>query len=248
MPSAAALIAGAAYTPVRINADNSKLISEHLSDAYNWLATTLAAHEYESVFIHHKWMICADIAHTKKCTSSISDITKLSERDRLAVDDQGIDGMTIADFSIFKVLPVSLKSHFYDSEFFRFALSREAQLAIATNYRYEEFLYLSHPSDLSEVANQFIHIWSGQLVGRFGLNEQCDALQRSVNDLYAMESRVNSTRCVLYVLATWFDWMKRNQVFDNTKIIIVADHGAHDYCNNWVRGAVNPILLVKDFN
>ena len=82
----------------------------------------------------------------------------------------------------------------------------------------------------------------------FGLNEQCDALQRSVNDLYAMESRVNSTRCVLYVLATWFDWMKRNQIFDNTKIIIVADHRAHDYCNNWVRGAVNPILLVKDFN
>ena len=35
IPSAAALIAGAAYTPARINADNSKPISEHLSDAYN---------------------------------------------------------------------------------------------------------------------------------------------------------------------------------------------------------------------
>jgi hypothetical protein len=57
-----------------------------------------------------------------------------------------------------------------------------------------------------------------------------------------------STRCVLNVLATWFHWMKQNQVFDNTKIIIVADPDAHDYGNNWVRGAVKSILLVKDFN
>lgn len=119
MPSAAALISGAAYTLARINADNSKPISEHLGDAYNWLTATLAAHEYESVFIHHKWMICADIAYTKMCTSSIPGITNLSELDRLAVDDQTIDGMTIAAFSIFKVLPVSLEPLFYDSEFFR---------------------------------------------------------------------------------------------------------------------------------
>jgi len=251
MPSAAALIAGEAYTPARINADNSKVIVEHLGDAYNWLTATLAAHEYESILIHPKWMNCADIAHTKMCKSSIKGITQLSQLDRLVEDDQQIDSMTIAVFSIFKVLPVSLKPLFYGSDLFRFALSSEAQLAIAINYRYEEFLYLRHLSDLSEAsaaANQFIHIWSGQLVGPFGLNEQCEALERTFNDLYLMDSRINSTRCVLDALAAWFRWMKQNQVFDNTKIIIVADHGAHNYGNDWVRGAVNPILLVKDFN
>jgi len=251
MPSAAALIAGEAYTPARINADNSKAIIDHLSEAYNWLTATLAAHDYESVLIHPKWMNCADIAHTKLCKPSIKDITQLSQLDLLADNDQEIDSMTIAVFSIFKVLPVSLKPIFYDSDFFRFALSSEAQLAIATNYRYEEFLYLRHLSDLSEagdMANQFIHIWNGQLVGPFRLSEHCEALDGSSNDLYAMDSRIQSTRCVLDALAAWFRWMKQNQVFDNTKIIIVADHGAHNYGNDWVRGAVNPILLVKDFN
>jgi YidC/Oxa1 family membrane protein insertase len=65
----------------------------------------------------------------------------------------------------------------------------------------------------------------------------------------------------------WFDWMKENDVYDNTKIIIVSDHGAHwfrykpgiDIDNpftnidslkvhkDWMM-ELNPVLLVKDYN
>ena len=56
-------------------------------------------------------------------------------------------------------------------------------------------------------------------------------------------------------LANWFDYMRENGVYDNTRIILVADHGRGLYLN-WDRVIDNgpdtdfffPLLMVKDFN
>ena len=67
-------------------------------------------------------------------------------------------------------------------------------------------------------------------------------------------------------LIAWFDWMKLNGVYDNTRIIVVSDHGTHwrrfdkeieidipfkNYGENTVplnyMLDLNPMLLVKDF-
>jgi hypothetical protein len=59
------------------------------------------------------------------------------------------------------------------------------------------------------------------------------------------------------LLAKWFDFMKVHQVYDNTRIIIVADHGASisgDFPSNIELSngnnvkSYNPLLMVKDFN
>jgi hypothetical protein len=63
-----------------------------------------------------------------------------------------------------------------------------------------------------------------------------------------MEARKDSTACLLKGLTRWFQWMKANGVYDNTKIIIAADHGAGDFGDDWYRGAVTPLLMVKDFD
>jgi YidC/Oxa1 family membrane protein insertase len=55
-------------------------------------------------------------------------------------------------------------------------------------------------------------------------------------------------------LSEYFDFLKRNNVYDNTRIILVSDHGVLD--NTYVTRTglpfpvdqFNPILLVKDFN
>ncbi len=57
------------------------------------------------------------------------------------------------------------------------------------------------------------------------------------------------------VLAEWMDYLKYNEVYDNTRIIIVADHGRAAGDNDWfcvgedgIRvDAYNPLLMVKDF-
>jgi YidC/Oxa1 family membrane protein insertase len=56
------------------------------------------------------------------------------------------------------------------------------------------------------------------------------------------------------LLAKWFAYLKQNDVYDNTRIIIVSDHGvgvktpqAHILPNGSDSSAYHPVLLVKDF-
>jgi len=67
----------------------------------------------------------------------------------------------------------------------------------------------------------------------------------------------------LKLLTVWFDWMKKNDVYNNTRIIIVSDHGWHNvtydplFNKTKIPGtkktssntiAFHNLLLVKDFN
>ena len=58
------------------------------------------------------------------------------------------------------------------------------------------------------------------------------------------------------LLGQWFDYLRENGVWDNTRIIVVADHGRHlAQFDDWKFGSdkiydvmfYNPLLLVKDF-
>ena len=54
-------------------------------------------------------------------------------------------------------------------------------------------------------------------------------------------------------LGEWFDYLKEMGVYDNTRIIIVSDHGrgldqGDLYCNGFDMQDYMPVLLVKDFN
>ena len=54
-------------------------------------------------------------------------------------------------------------------------------------------------------------------------------------------------------LGEWFDYLRENGVYDNTRIIIVADHGRNlgqfgITCNGKDMEAFMPLLMVKDFN
>ena len=68
-----------------------------------------------------------------------------------------------------------------------------------------------------------------------------------------------NTVCLKY-LSDWFNYLKSKNAWNNTKIIIVADHAmgygvnsdkGYDntkYANNRHKDEIHPILLVKDFN
>ena len=54
-------------------------------------------------------------------------------------------------------------------------------------------------------------------------------------------------------LGEWFDYLRENGVYDNTRIIIVADHGFEInqfdiFCNGRDLESFMPLLMVKDFN
>jgi YidC/Oxa1 family membrane protein insertase len=73
---------------------------------------------------------------------------------------------------------------------------------------------------------------------------------------YAENENYHVNAAALKLLGSWFEYLKQNDVYDNTRIIITADHGADidsglfPRSNNipFRREKYNPIMLVKDFN
>jgi arylsulfatase A-like enzyme len=73
---------------------------------------------------------------------------------------------------------------------------------------------------------------------------------------FAGEDNYHANMAALVLLGKWFDYFKRMGVYDNTRIIIVSDHGWHintslkDFAlpNGARLIGFNPVLLVKDFH
>jgi len=76
------------------------------------------------------------------------------------------------------------------------------------------------------------------------------------NSKYADIINYPANAAALKRLGSWFEYLKENGVYDNTRIIISADHGADIYSGafphsgkiNFNREYYNPLLLVKDYN
>jgi hypothetical protein len=72
----------------------------------------------------------------------------------------------------------------------------------------------------------------------------------------ANDSRYHVNIASFILLEKYFQFMKANGVYDNTRIILVADHGrgSSDYPNNItlpggeILQSYNPLFMVKDFN
>lgn len=75
---------------------------------------------------------------------------------------------------------------------------------------------------------------------------------------YMQMSHYQSNMAALLKLGEWFDFLREQNIYDNTKIIIVSDHGRHlGHFDELAMGGQDalknvemyyPLLLVKDFN
>ena len=76
------------------------------------------------------------------------------------------------------------------------------------------------------------------------------------NSQYADNAYYHTSAAALKRLGTWFDFLKQNDLYDNTRIIIAADHGANIETSflpvsekfPFNREEYNPLLMVKDFD
>jgi hypothetical protein len=77
------------------------------------------------------------------------------------------------------------------------------------------------------------------------------------NGLFANEDHYHVNMATFLLLGKWFDFLKENGVYDNTKIIIVSDHGRDIYSpfpnniilpNGMSLESCAALLMVKDFS
>jgi hypothetical protein len=70
---------------------------------------------------------------------------------------------------------------------------------------------------------------------------------------FSKEMKYHTNAAAIKRLADWFDYLRKEEVYDNTRIILVADHGTAQNFTAKTRlpfsvNEYNPLLMVKDFN
>lgn len=173
-------------------------------------------------------------------------------------------------YSIFRVSPIILSNNLYNEGNY---LSSKETSVMASEF-FKEYSLLTLLSDSTEITeeknNVYLSVYSTvthepkilqlpdyeirQNVNNSGYQTAAHGHIKMNTERQNMHYHCNAAAFIQ--LGKWFDFMRENQVWDNTRIIVVADHGGDlgqfDYMlmNNPKIDvqACNPLLMVKDFN
>ena len=172
-------------------------------------------------------------------------------------------------YSIFKSLPLAFGVYFYDDgEYFSsYELDHSERF-------YNEYSVLTRLSDMTTITDKAVNTYTSitnsathepcllQLpdyeltskVDNSGFKTAADGHIKMDNETQIVHYHANVAS--LLEMGKWFDYLRENNVYDNTRIILVSDHGRglgqFDYMLmndpkidvEWC----NPLLMVKDFN
>jgi hypothetical protein len=164
-------------------------------------------------------------------------------------------------FSLFKFAPVLFRNFIYDDGNW---LSTEDKISNSGIFldNYAALNILSGITTVNENEINCYNVLSNELPHRPSFLQAPDyTLANYVTDrgngVFANEDYYHVNMAALILLGKWFDFLKENNVYDNTRIIIVSDHG-NDSHSKFQGNIILPngkslqrfaaFLLVKDFD
>jgi hypothetical protein len=165
----------------------------------------------------------------------------------------------MAWFSLFKVCPVFMRYFVYDSGNYWNMNRFDSMFTFIDSYSLMDFL--PELTDYGATEGQVIFLVNLTPHNSVFLQYPSYTPARDVTDKghgeFAGEGAYHANAAFFHRMGEWLEALKTNGVYDNTRIIIVSDHGAnldaHIAGDNIPvpeerREAYNPVLLVKDFN
>lgn len=168
------------------------------------------------------------------------------------------DGITRNLFyvSLFRELPPILRPVVYYKGSY---LASESTTDLNTIIEYlSELYYLNNITDFNSEKSSFIYFCNDATHENIDIKSLNLIPSESLS--FAESNCYDTNTVVLKYLSDWFNYLKENNTWDNTKIIIASDHamgyGANSdkgydktkYANGRHKDELHPILLVKDFN
>jgi len=175
-------------------------------------------------------------------------------------------------FSFFKTSPIALHSIFYDdgnylSSAKSFSSVNEYSYRYHTFASYSTLYFLPQITQITDEKNNYATMLVNVLPHEYVFFEAPDyKLSKKINNKgespFAENPKYHTTMASVLLVSKYLDFLKENNAYDNTRIILVADHGH----NNWVDGKpflnpnfielpawhslppLNPLLMFKDFN
>jgi len=253
------LMGGSDYAPDILQKDESRSNNQKISDINQELANRVRKNNYLFTSNQLPYSVIDEKSYDTFLPSWHKDWD-------LFYDELGIDVTLESGYSLlwnnalFFSAPLIFKSKIYNNGNWFNTKKSKINKNTSEYMKYHFFRLLPRISNTKSKKGNFILIYSQATHHPWHKVNKDGTITRDVspyqNNLWLMRT-----------LDKWFDWMKENDVYDNTKIVIVSDHGAH--WKQW-KGDVdidipfknitdkiiplkyllnlNPLLLVKDFN
>ena len=207
--SIAALSAGHRFAPDSINRKRDTTFRQEIADSYLFLPNSFAPHGYDITYVNPQYGSC-DRMKGVACYPSF---------DRFV--ETGSESMAVKAInmvSIFRAVPFLLKKRIYDNG--DWLVDEQKKLSEHTDkLKHWEFVK-NMPDNVTLVDDSAKTLKYFQLSiphAPFVVNEQCD--YTNYGD-YRSEAK-----CVLLYIAKLIGRLKREGVYEASKIILVADHG-----------------------
>ena len=276
------LFGGYEYTPTEMNArTEEKMIDKH-NEALKVLPKIFSDNNFNIVitdapFANYQWVpdlsIFNDIPNTETYITSgryeKHTYSKYRVHNQFLLND---DKRNFFCYSVFKVSPYIFQSFIYDNgDYLNSKIKKYNNLEVFIR----EYSFLDTLTEITEIeddsSNHFLMLENDATHNPTTLylpdytiaptsTEPCTPKFTFETKDLTEQYQVNMA-CLLK-LGEWFDFMKKHNVWDNTRIIIVSDHGRS---NGGTKGlgywdymimknpevdvsAVNPLLLIKDFD
>lgn len=284
-----ALLGGYEYTPVEMNKRADEMLVDKHNEALKVMPVLFANNGFDvtvcdPTYANYQWI--PDLSIYDEYENIDAYITKGQFGDTSQKDDAIANNhRNFFCFGIMKTMPLIIQTTIYDegnyrqisstdendlsgvwAEFLKpyYVLENMANMTKVKDENKNTFLYISNDTthepiflqtpDYIPSAEVDNSEYDAQNASNFNIN---GSVLKMEDDMHKKHYQVNMATFIQ--LGKWFDYLRENDAYDNTKIIIVADHGRglnqlnelmmKDANGNNFDGALYfPLFMVKDFN
>lgn len=263
-----AMFGGYDYTPLQMNKrDSEPLVKKH-NEALLLIPELFKENGYEvtvtdSSWANYSWVPDLSIydgtginayrtisTYTDKWLNEHPEVTSVDLKELLMKRN-------FIWYSLLKTMPTVFRDTIYNDGFY-WNTNKSSKDLQATVNNYAVLDYLPRLTDFTSTENTFTYIVN-ELTHEPAFLQAPDYVPSTNitnygNGPFAGDIHYHANICALIKLGKLFDYLKQNDVYDNTRIIIVSDHAVgvqnNVFTENYPIDAVtfNPLLFVKDFN
>lgn len=267
-----ALMGGYEYTPINLNKRDTVLMKDKHNEALLLLPLIFKNQGWQATVTDAPWGDYSDVTPSKMFVDRGVKYEKLKGKlgkfykSKYLKPDKSVANILCRNmlyFSFMKVAPAALKNFVYNDGNYLNVNTSSTKNGL-TSYLLEGYaglFYLPELTDFSSKKSSFIVINNELTHSESFLEYPSYKLTDNPNpgkpinaDSYSlMHYHLNAA--ALLLIGDYLKYLKQNNVYDNTKIIIVSDHGGLNIHNPYIDRSIdsrimnfNPVLFIKDFN
>ncbi|MDR1222264.1 MAG: membrane protein insertase YidC [Tannerella sp.] len=260
---------GYEYTPAEIN----KRADENLIQKTNEALLTLPRIFSDAGFhvtvtdpswANHSWIPDIRIYENMK---NVTAMNLIGRYNNLWYDLHGFEGNNAVKeikerifwFSLLKISPLSARILIYDIGRYWKVLDSHDYQSLVDSYAILDFLpeLTAYDADTPQALFMTNEVTHNNTFTQYPDYVPVEKVTDRGNGVFSDNSAFHASAAFYHAFGEYLEDMKKNGVYDNTRIIIVADHGSGERMpdpkldftvqgGQWTR--YNPVLMVKDFN